>query len=334
MEGRAGGTVSAGDSGTAPSVAIVIGTRRRETRLAFALEALAEQTYPLDLIEVVVVRDGDDAEQRARAPEGLRLEVLTMPDRRSAASKRNAGWHAVGADLIVFTDDDCRPSSTWIEELVAAWQDAGGGMFCVIQGAVKPDPDELHLLTGLARSLSVDEADGWFQTANLALPRSLLERVGGFDERFARAAGEDTDLGLRAIGAGARSVFAHEAVVWHAVHTLSLPAAVRDVARADQVAELIRLHPDQRRRVFCRIFWKRSHALVTLGLAGAVLGRRRRVALLAGVPYAVENYDTSVPVSARHVAGVALHLPARFLVDLAELAQTVRGAIRSRTLLL
>jgi hypothetical protein len=310
-------------------VAVVIATRRRETRLAFALEALGRQSYPIDRLEVIVVRDGDDAEQRARAPEGLRLEVLRMPERRSAAAKRNAGWRASRSDLIAFTDDDCRPSPGWIERLVAAWNGPGGGD-AVIQGAVRPDPDEIHLLTGLARSLTVRSADGWFQTANLALPRSLLERVGGFDESFSRTA-EDTDLGLRALGVGARPVFASEAVVWHAVHTLNLAGAIRDVARADEMAELIRRHPAQRRRIPLGIFWKRSHALVSLALAGAVLARRRRTALIAAVPYVIENYDRSVPVSAKHVAAVAVHLPARFAVDLAELVQTVRGAARSRT---
>jgi hypothetical protein len=49
------------------------------------------------------------------------------------------------------------------------------------------------------------------------------------------------------------------------------------------------------------------------------------------MPYLISNYDRSRPASPKHVASVALHLPFRFLLDLAETFQTVRGAVRSRT---
>ncbi|HKG36843.1 MAG TPA: glycosyltransferase [Solirubrobacterales bacterium] len=311
-----------------PRVAVVVPTRARETRLAFALEALAAQTIGTGAFEVLLVRDGDVHGPRTPPPHRLRTRTLTMPARGTPAEKRNAGWRATAAPLVAFTDDDCRPHPGWLEALVAAWESADGEPL-VIQGAVKPDPDETHLLTGLARSLTVTAADGWFQTANLALTRPLLERLEGFDERFSRT-GEDTDLGLRAVATGAEVRFAEGALVWHAVHTLALPAAIRDRARADQVAELIRRHPAQRDRLYRRVFWKRSHALVALALAG-MLARRPALAALAALPYALANYDRSVPPSARHAAAVALHLPARFAVDLAETVQTARGAVRSRT---
>jgi GT2 family glycosyltransferase len=177
----------------------------------------------------------------------------------------------------------------------------------------------------------VSSPDGWYQTANLALPRALLERIGGFDESLSRT-GEDTDLALRAAAGGAEAAFAEWALVWHAVHTRTLPWALRDVARADGVAELIRRHPALRRRVFFGLFWKRSHAALCLALAGLAFGRRP--AFLASLPYVALNYDRSVPVSAKHVAAVALHLPSRFLLDLFETLQTARGALRSRTPLL
>ena len=317
----------------APRVAVVVPTRDRETRLAFGLEALAGQTVGTGAFEVVLVRDGDLRGPRTPPPVGLRTRTVTMPARATPAEKRNAGWRATSAPLVAFTDDDCRPDRGWLEGLLSAWEQAGRGEPVVIQGAVQPDPDERHLLTGLARSLTVVAADGWFQTANLALPRPLLERLGGFDEGFSRPAGEDTDLGLRAVAAGAEVSFAEDAVVWHAVHTLSLPAAIRDRARADQVAELIRRHPGQRDRIYRRVFWKRSHALVALALAGA-LTRRPGAAVLAALPYVIDNYDTSVPPSPRHAAAVALHLPARFAVDFAETLQTAKGAVRARTPLL
>ena len=34
------------------------------------------------------------------------------------AKARNRGWRAAAAPLVAFTDDDCRPSTTWLQELL------------------------------------------------------------------------------------------------------------------------------------------------------------------------------------------------------------------------
>ena len=64
-----------------PQVTVVVLTRRRETRLAFLLDALAEQTLPAESFEVIVVRDADDAEQRAELPPGLPARVVVAGPR-------------------------------------------------------------------------------------------------------------------------------------------------------------------------------------------------------------------------------------------------------------
>ena len=57
----------------------------------------------------------------------------------------------------------------------------------MVQGRTAPDPDEAHLLHGLARSVEIDapEPPGT-RPATSPIPRALLERLGGFDERFGR----------------------------------------------------------------------------------------------------------------------------------------------------
>jgi GT2 family glycosyltransferase len=313
-----------------PQVTVVVLTRRRETRLAFLLDALAAQTLPPDEFEVIVVRDADDAEQRAEVPARLRARIVVAGQREPLGTKRNLGWKAARGELVAFTDDDCRPSPGWLAELHSAWR-AGGGGDMVLQGAVRPDPDETHLLTGLSRSLSVTGPSPWFQTANLALPRALLERLGGFDAGF-ELMGEDTDLGLRALSAGAEPAFVEGALVHHAVHVANVWTAACASARARGVARVFSRHPGARRAIPFGLFWKRSHATALLALAGvAATARGRRWGLLALLPYVFDNYDRGRPATPRHVAAVAAHLPGRFAVDLAETAATVRGAVEART---
>ena len=313
-----------------PQVAVVIPTRNRETRLSFALEALAEQTLTRDRFEVVVVRAADAAGPFANAPPGLRVRFLTHRGPPGPAAQRNTGWRAAEAPLIAFTDDDCRPDPQWLERLLAASGDAD----VFVQGRTEPDPDERHLLIGLARTLHVDRPNDWYATCNMAYPAALLERLGGFDETF-RFSAEDADLGLRAREAGARRVFEHRALVHHAVLPESLAGAIREASRRDATPRLFARHPGHRRELYYGAFWKKEHAALLLAMAGVVAFRRRpAIAAVAAAPYLNCYVDWRRAATPRGLARIALNLSARVMLDAAELAVTARGALAERVLVL
>ena len=77
----------------APAVSVVIPTHARETRLAFALDSLADQTLPPDRFEVIVVRVAGASGPRVRAPSGLTVRELESPE-LGPVPQRNAGWRA------------------------------------------------------------------------------------------------------------------------------------------------------------------------------------------------------------------------------------------------
>ena len=307
-----------------PEIAVVIPTRGRETRLAFALEALAGQPEA-DRLEVLVVRDEDAPGPFAPQPSGLRVRYLTRTGASGPASKRNLGWRATRAPLVAFTDDDCRPAPGWLAGLIGAG--AGPGVF--LQGRTAPDPDERHLLHGLARSVDVPAPTGWFETCNMAYPRELLERLKGFDERF-DFGGEDTDLAYRAIEAGAAPRFVEEALVWHAVVSRSGPAALREAIRWPDIAAVVARHPELHDALFARHFWNRAHMALAVGLAGLGLARRAPpVALLAALPYLDVRVNWREP-RARAVARSLVTLPFFALVDAVEIAARLPSAVRNR----
>jgi GT2 family glycosyltransferase len=313
-----------------PQVAVVIPTRNRETRLSFALEALAEQTLTRDRFEVVVVRAADAAGPFANAPPGLRVRFLTHRGPPGPAAQRNTGWRAAEAPLIAFTDDDCRPDPQWLERLLAASGDAD----VFVQGRTEPDPDERHLLIGLARTLHVDRPNDWYATCNMAYPAALLERLGGFDETF-RFSAEDADLGLRAREAGARRVFEHRALVLHAVLPESLPGALREAWRRDSTPRLFARHPQHRRELHYRVFWKKEHAALLLTAGGLIAFRRRPLlAAAAAIPYLNCYVDWRRATRPRGLARIALNLAGRIAIDTAEVAVMVRGAISERVLVI
>lgn len=313
---------------TTPDISVVIPTRRRETRLAFALDALAAQTFDPSRFEVIVVRSEDVADEPTTpAPE--RLEVREVWSRASgAAAKRNAGWRAARASLIAFTDDDCRAEPGWLEALLAAAEEG-----VIVQGRTEPDPDERHLLHGLARTVVNVHESGWYETCNILYARALLERLGGFDESI-DFLGEDTDLGLRARREGARLRFSHEARVWHAVHWRSLGDALRDAGSRGSWPAIVARYPRQRERLWLGLFTERDHSRVLLGLAGLPFARRAPlVSAIAWLPFARHHFDRSriTPWGLVRYPG---NVAAKALVGTAEIAVLAASSARHRVLVL
>jgi GT2 family glycosyltransferase len=312
-------------------IAVVIPTRGRETRLAFALEGLAAQTIGFDRFEVIVVRDGDAAAPFAGAPEGLRVRSLTRPGVAGPTAKRNVGWRAAEAELIAFTDDDCRADPRWLEALA----EAADGPEVFLQGRTEPDPDELYLTPGLSRTQEILGPTGWFETCNVAYPRALLERLGGFDEGF-DFGGEDTDLAYRAIEAGAKPRFVDAAIVMHAVISRGFGEALREATRWSDVAAVLARHPQLRDSLHHRYFWYPAHErllLAALGLAVAASPRRSRAARAAGIAATLPYVDMRLNWRQLRPHRVPL-LAAWAAVDATEMVARIPAAIRRRVLVI
>ena len=272
----------------------------------------------------MVVRAANASGPFARAPEGLRVRFLTYPQAGRPSAQRNHGWRATNAPLVVFTDDDCRPAAHWAESFLAHY-----GEEAILQGRTEPDPDEIHLLWGHARSMEVTEGSQWYETCNIAYPRARLAEFGGFDERFPHAWGEDTDLGLRAVQAGMSVKFIDEALVWHCVHPRPLHKVLKEATRRNKLP-LLASHPIGRDGLYLRFFLRRSHPPLLLALAGLTQLRRHPVRGLAMTAPYLAMARADGPLSLRMLIRAAWGLPGRFIIDLVELGATIRAAIVHR----
>jgi glycosyltransferase involved in cell wall biosynthesis len=308
---------------------VVIPTRDRETRLAFALEALAEQSFDHDRFEVIVVRarDGLDG-PLAAAPEGVAVRFVVSRVAGTAA-QRNVGWQVSGAPLIAFTDDDCRPAPDWLARMIEAYR----GPYTFLVGRTEPDPDERGLRHGLARTIDNPEPSGWYETSNIAYPRELLQRVGGFDERI-DFIGEDADLAMRVLRSGAEATFIRDALVWHAVHPRNLVTALRDVAKRRSLPAIVARHPELRAALWHGVFTDMDHARLLLAISGGLAFRRAPVlAALVAIPYVKNQLGPG-----RLSAGRLLRFPIRLLtlavVDTAEIAAFAASSVQNRVLVL
>lgn len=317
------------------AVSVVVASHGRPLRLGALLDALRAQTAAG--FEVVVVHDDGPRSLTQAVLDGHPLgprSVSVAAGHGSAARMRNVGWRAVRGQLIAFTDDDCRPDPAWLDRLADA---AGRHPGAVLQGRVVPDEAEAHLMRErfLVRTLMVQPPTRFGQTANIAYPRALLERLDGFHEGFRRPVGEDVDLLWRARAVGAPQVAVPGALVRHAVEPTTLRRRLGEAPRYGQLALAAQRNPAYRRAPEHPLgrFAKRQHAELLLGLAGLALAPRRPVALVATLPWLAGAGQRLRGYDGRRVRPLR-RLAAWALIDAADLAALAAQSARQRTVFL
>ncbi len=315
-----------------PRIAVVVPSHDRPYRLRWLLNALEEQTLPRDAFEVIVCHDskGSETSELLDTHPIAVTHIRLRPGSGPPGLQRNRGWAAASAPLIAFTDDDCRPPEQWLEQALTA-AEANPGQ--IVQGRTRPDPDELSVALHAphARSQSIDPPVPWAQACNIVYPRELLAALHGFDERM--QGGEDCELAQRAIATGRKLIGAPEVLTYHAVHASGLLGQLRSLPRWQHLAGLFKRHPRLREELTAGIFWRDTHALLLLGLAGALAARKSRPAALLIAPWALKAAPQYGP-SARGRLRAATELPGLAVIDLAEIVVLARGSIRYRTILL
>ncbi|WCB95810.1 Validoxylamine A glucosyltransferase [Baekduia alba] len=311
----------------APLITVVAAAHNRAERVQILLDALAGQTLGTDRFDVVVVDDGSrdatpEVLARAAAAGPLALTVLTQPKAGGPAAARNRGWRTATAPVVAFTDDDCRPSPEWLATLLETLGDRDD---VLVQGRTAPDPREIDGMSPFARTLDLPTQSPHYETCNIAYPRAVLERLGGFDENYPAPAGEDTDLGFRAVGDGVAPVFTPDALVFHAVHQIGPKGVLKFALRAAEDVRTYKANPELRALLPQGVFYRRTHPLLLQAALAAATTRKAPITALFALPYLM-----NVRGRAKAQGGGTAHMPFYVLNDVVEVAATVKGAVRYR----
>lgn len=301
-------------------IAAVVPTAARPELLARCLRGLARNAA--DLREVVVVHSGDTATGKVLAEWAPALPLRAWKGRQTGASaRRNEGWRATESELVAFTDDDCEPAPGWAANLVTAFAEQ---RLDVVQGRVEPHPEDEHVRGTFARTVTVRAGGELFVGANLAVRRTALDRVAGFDERL--TGGEDTDLAWRIIetAVGSAAGFAADAMVWHAVRAVSFRQHLRSLPRWATLAEVLRRHPALRQRLIGGVFWKPEHVTATIALAGITAAPVDRRLLALAAPHLLRRVARNGPYAGTELA----------VGDVVEVGVMIVGSLRHGSLVL
>lgn len=193
------------------SVSVVIPVFNRGDLLAKVLEGLQNQTANIEEFEVLVCDDGSTEDLSPildRFKDILpQLKYLKQSNQGPAAA-RNLGTRAAISDKVLFLDSDVLPQQNLVKNLSAALDDNVN--WIAAEARVEPCDGEDSPLW----DAPVCTSGGVYLTAAIIYRKNILEKIGGFDQAFLRAACEDVELATRAMKYGEIG-FVSEASVKH-----------------------------------------------------------------------------------------------------------------------
>lgn len=236
-------------------MSVVIPTYNRAALLQKTLASVARQTLPHDTIEVVVVDDGSSDHSKSVVTSfesRLTLKYVYQPDRGfRVARARNLGIKLAEGELCVFVDSGVVLAPDCLAAYVAAERAARAPLAQIgYMLGFSQDDSNAQLLSQLLQqhgeAAALEQLAGsdddlrevvyaecgddlarlpapWvlFWTCNVAVTRTALVALGGFDEAYESWGCEDVDLGLALHRAGVRFALCRTARALHYPHPKS-----------------------------------------------------------------------------------------------------------------
>jgi glycosyltransferase involved in cell wall biosynthesis len=187
---------------TAPSISVVVPTRDPDKHIADCLDSIGRQEYPD--FEIIVVDNASTTETlhrvlRDRVPR-LPIHCLTEP-RPGVSRARNAGARATGGQIVAFLDDDVIADQHWLAEVARGFRVAPD--VAAVTGPILPVALDTSAQDWFEQAGGHVKGRGWTETVfdrasharqhplyplppfgatgNLAVNRTVLAELGGFD---------------------------------------------------------------------------------------------------------------------------------------------------------
>lgn len=199
------------------NISIILCTRDRADDLQATLRSLDGVAVPDGLdCELLLVDNAstDDTPQVIEAARMTRMTVRRLREPKAGKSHAgNLGLAEARGEIVVFTDDDLRYPSDWLEAvtrpLLSGQADAATGPMRLAPHLERPWIGVMHR-RWLAVEVEAEREEetgfsGFAIGANMAFRREVLSRVPGFDPELGPGAngfGDDTLFGFQLVEAG------------------------------------------------------------------------------------------------------------------------------------
>ena len=194
------------------NVTVALTVTKAERNIQSCLTSLLTQS--ISNYEIVIIEDPpfDRTKELVDAFGDRRIRYCRNEIGLGLSKSRNKSIELANGKYIFFTDDDCVVSKNWIEQGLKCFNE----LDCVgVEGKTYYVSEDYA--PTFSDHVVENKTGGTYQTCNIAYKKSVLEKIGGFDERFTYL--EDRDFALRALKLG-KICFNPEMVVHHKRHIM------------------------------------------------------------------------------------------------------------------
>jgi O-antigen biosynthesis protein len=206
------------------SVSIVIACYHSQLALNKILDAIAAQTYPQQLIEIVIVSPELNREAIALAMSSCEFRITFVPQPKLVQQIQNAGIQQANNDYLIILDGDLLPVPNLVENYMRYFHVSDCAVLIGDRRFVDSDflnlddasnskkfsrRDDLKILTSQHKLYEQSDRlkkDRYpfraFVSSNIACSKKLIDQVGCFDESITHWGYRDQELGYRIYNAG------------------------------------------------------------------------------------------------------------------------------------
>jgi poly-beta-1,6-N-acetyl-D-glucosamine synthase len=182
-------------------ISVIIPARNEEENIGFLLTALQEQTYPKELVEIIVINDYSEDGTVEIVNQYKEVKLLQLKDDSINSYKKKAietGIAAATGDVIVTTDADCLPSENWLQT-IAAFKEEKQSVFIAAPVVINCNSSivqifqalDFMVLQGITGAAVSKKKLTMCNGANLAYERKAFYEVNGFTGVDHIASGDD-----------------------------------------------------------------------------------------------------------------------------------------------
>lgn len=185
-------------------ISVIIPARNEELNIGNCIAAIVAQTYPANLLEIIVVDDHSTDKTKEMAEKvfsEIKISSKIISNAENAQGKKSAITEAIRnstGELLVITDADCISDINWLSTIESEYQKSGAYMLC---GPVQITGENnflswfqslelcgLSLLSGAGINANIPLL---CNGSNIAYPRKAFNDLDGFEGITKNPSGDD-----------------------------------------------------------------------------------------------------------------------------------------------
>ncbi len=236
---------------SALTASVIVPAYNAASTIDACLSALSKQIVPDHVqFNVVLVNDASTDQTAPIAARYANVHVVNQPVNQGRSAARNAGAQAADGEILLFTDADCEPTLTWVDEMLKPFS-ADSDVIGVKGAYYCKQAEPVARFTQLELEDKYDEMAqhetiSFIDTYAAGYRRAVFLKHGGFDQTLTYSLLEDQDFSFRLAAAGCKMVFAPRARVYHRHVTEAGRYYRRKWTIGKWKTVILRRHPERR----------------------------------------------------------------------------------------